>query len=238
MRRRHQRQFQLGTIGKKGQSAIYSKKVAICGLGATGGSIAEQLARAGASLSLIDRDFVESHNLQRQTLFDASDAAEVRSKARAAKQRLSVIDPELELRAFAHDLCADNAIKLLRNHDLVIDGSDSFETRYVINDACLELKIPWIYTSAVRHGGMFASFPAAGRPCFRCFQASAPPGDSIETCAQAGIIMPASSAVASFASAIALQILVEEQPDHAFWQLGRLDSSDASLRTEPKPRMR
>ena len=190
--------------------------VAVVGVGATGGAIAEILARAGVGrLRLIDRDLPELSNLQRQVLFDESDVAEALPKAAAAKRRLCRIDSSLDVQVHVADLGPQNALGLLEGADLVLDGTDNFLTRFVINDACLTLGIPWIYSGVIGH--TVHGFPVIpGRTaCFRCYLEHLPPAGSTETCDTAGILGPTVLVGAGFAGAEALKLLADSAAEPA-----------------------
>ncbi len=205
-RDRHARQMLFGPIGRDGQARLAGSRVLMAGLGATGGAIADMLARAGIGLTLVDRDYVERTNLQRQTLY--SDADVDRPKAVAALERLRAVDPELPLRAEVADLHAGNILRIARGHDLIVDGSDNFALRYVLNDAALELGIPWVYSAAVASQGAVLPVAAGGRPCLRCLHPDPPEPGSLATCDTAGVIQPAVAAVAAIAATAAMRLLL------------------------------
>ena len=212
LRLRHLRQARFSRVGKAGQRRLDASRVLVVGLGATGGAIAESLARAGVSLTLVDRDFPELHNLQRQTLLDHQDVLDGRPKALAAKRRLSAIDPELELHAHVVDLHAGNALNLAEGHDLIVDGTDNFPTRFVINDIALKLGIPWVYVGAVGAQGAVMPINAGGKPCLRCLHPKPPPAGSLETCDTTGVLQPAVAVAAGLAALCAMRFLLGEPP--------------------------
>lgn len=207
-RPRHARQRRFPAVGDAGQARLAAARVLIVGLGATGGAVADLLARAGIGLTLVDRDYVEITNLQRQTLFAMADLDQ--PKAEAARRRLAAIDPELPLEVRIADLHAGNAVALGRGHDLIIDGTDNFAARFVINDAALSLGIPWVYCGAVGASGAAMAFGAQGRPCLRCLHPDPPEPGSHDTCETAGVLQPAVAMVAGLAAMEALRILLGE----------------------------
>ena len=149
-RERYSRQVLFSPIGAEGQEKIGQARVAIVGVGATGAAAASLLARAGVgSLTLIDRDFVEESNLQRQVLFDETDAREALPKAEAARRKIAAFNSEIELRAEVADLVPANIHELLQEAQIVLDATDNFETRYLLNDYSIEQHKPWIYAAAV-----------------------------------------------------------------------------------------
>ncbi len=155
----------------------------------------------------MDRDYVETSNLQRQSLFDEEDAAQARPKAVAAERRLRSLNSEVSVRGIVSDLDARLADELVRDADLALDGTDNFETRYVLNDVCLRAGVPWVYGACVAaHGAVLAVRP--GRtPCLRCVLGERPSGGAAESCETAGIVSPIVQVVAGLAGAEALKLL-------------------------------
>src|SRR4051812_4829365 len=152
---RYSRQVLFPGIGEAGQKALLSAKVAIVGCGATGSALASLLARAGiGTLRIIDRDYVEPSNLQRQLLFDESDAAESLPKAIAAARKITSFNTGIAVESRVADLTPANVEELLEGADLVLDGTDNFETRYLINDYAVSKGVPWIYAAAVASYGV------------------------------------------------------------------------------------
>ena len=206
---RYSRQILFEPIGREGQDRLSRSRVIILGLGALGTVSAELCARAGlGNLVLVDRDFVEESNLQRQILFDEQDAAEHWPKAVAAERKLRDINSGIKIRGLVLDANASNIEHLVRNASLVIDGTDNFETRFLINDACVKLKVPWIYGAAVASEGAVMVVLPGVTPCLRCLFEELPPVGSTPTCETAGVIAPAVAVVASFQVAEAMKILV------------------------------
>jgi molybdopterin-synthase adenylyltransferase len=206
---RYARQTILPSIGEAGQRRLLASRVLVVGCGATGTVIANHLARAGVgTLTVADRDFVELNNLQRQLLFDEEDVREGLPKAAAAERRLRAVNSEIEVRGIVADVHAGNVEELVRDAGLVMDGTDNFETRYVLNDACVKLGKPWIYTGAVAAYGMTMRIEPGRTPCLRCVFPEPPPAGSGATCDTAGVLGPAVSVVASLAASEAVKFLV------------------------------
>ena len=225
---RYSRQELFPGIGKDGQSNLRAANVTIVGCGALGSLQAEVLSRAGiGNIHIIDRDFVEHSNLQRQALFTEEDAKNLVPKAVAARNQLQKINQDVEVRIDVSDLGPDN-IDLLANTDLILDGTDNFSTRYLINDFAWKHKIPWIYGACVSSSGVACAFIPDSFPCLRCLFENEPPPGTAPTCDTAGIIWPAVGAVVSYQIAATFKILVgEEQPP----EILQLDVWDNQYRT-------
>jgi molybdopterin-synthase adenylyltransferase len=210
---RYSRQVLFSGIGVEGQRRILQGHAAVVGVGATGAAAASLLARAGIGrLTLIDRDFVEPSNLQRQVLFDEDDANACLPKAEAARRHLGRINSGVQVSAHIADLVPSNVVSLLDACDLVLDCTDNFETRYLINDFCVREGKPWIYAAAV---GAYAAtsniLPVGNRfatptSCLACLF-PAPPGGAVETCDTAGILSTAVNLAASLQVTEALKFL-------------------------------
>ena len=206
-RDRYSRQILFEGIGMAGQEALLGSHVAIAGCGALGSFHAAALARAGAgAITVIDRDYIEPSNLQRQWLFEEADAADALPKAVAAERRLRAINSSIRVRGVVADLCASNVEELLGTAGLILDGTDNFDTRYLINDFAVSRGIPWIYGGAVGAYGIVMPVIPGVTPCLRCVFPD-PPGGAQPTCETAGILGPAVTAVASLQTADALKIL-------------------------------
>lgn len=204
---RYHRQALFAPIGGEGQRLLQSKKVAIIGLGALGASLAQMAARAGIGhLVLVDRDVVELTNLQRQILYTEEDVKEQLPKAVAAQEHLKAINSEITIEAHVSDLNAENADDLLQDCDLILDGTDNFATRYLINDVAVKHHIPWIYGAAVRSQGAVATIISGVTPCFQCLFPQAPVA-SIDTCDTAGVISPIIQIVTAYQMTEAMKIL-------------------------------
>lgn len=209
MNERYSRQVLFREIGREGQEKLLASRVMLVGCGALGASHAEMLARAGVGkLRIVDRDFVEYTNLQRQTLFRESDADERLPKAIAAKNRIREINSEIEVEAIVADINNSNIESLIDGCDLVIDGSDNFQVRYLFNDACIKHKKTWIYGAAVSSYGTTMTIRPGVTPCLRCIFDEMPDAGSSPTCDTAGVIMPIIATVSATQVAEALKLLV------------------------------
>lgn len=208
MNERYSRQILFGEIGKAGQEKLAQARVLLVGCGALGASHAEMLSRAGVGhLRIVDRDFVEFTNLQRQTLYSEQDARDRTPKAIAAKNRIAAINSEIEIEAVIADVNNSNVEGFLKECDLVIDGTDNFQVRYLVNDACVKLGVPWIYGAAVSSYGATMTVIPGETPCLRCIFEEMPGAGSSPTCDTAGVIMPVIAAVSSVQVTEALKIL-------------------------------
>jgi molybdopterin/thiamine biosynthesis adenylyltransferase len=208
MSERYSRQILFSGIGPEGQDRLRRSRVAIIGCGALGTAQAEALARAGAgTLRIADRDFVESSNLQRQTMFTELDAAERLPKAIAAANHLDQINSEVNVEPEILDVNHTNIERLIQGCDVVLDGTDNFATRYLINDACVKNELNWIYGAAVGSYGVTMTIRPRATPCLRCIFEEAPPAASAPTCDTAGVIMPIISIVAAVQVSEALKLL-------------------------------
>ncbi len=206
---RYIRQTIFAPIGKSGQEKISNASVVLVGCGALGSAAADQLARAGVGrLRLIDRDFVEIHNLQRQSLYTEADVADRTPKAIAAAQRLATVNSGIIVEPVIDDLDASNIARLLGGFDLIIDGTDNFETRYLLNDFAVANGLPWVYGGVIGGYGMTMTIRPGITACLRCVFPEPPPAGTAPTCDTAGVIGPAVHAVASFEVAEALKYLV------------------------------
>jgi len=205
---RYSRQILFHGIGKDGQRKLLAARVAIVGCGATGSALAALLARAGiGTLRIIDRDYVEPSNLQRQSLFDEADAAESLPKAIAAVRKISAFNSQIVVEPHVDDLVPANVETLLQGMDLILDGTDNFETRYLINDYAVERSIPWIYSAAVGSYGVTLNVVPGQTACLSCIFPDSPRG-MVETCETSGILNSAVNLVASITATEALKFLV------------------------------
>jgi molybdopterin/thiamine biosynthesis adenylyltransferase len=206
-RERYSRQILFAGIGEEGQEALLRARAAIVGCGALGSLQAAALARAGVgALRIIDRDYVEPSNLQRQWLFEEADAAEALPKAAAAERRLQRINASIQAQGVVADLTAGNAEELLGDAQVILDGTDNFETRYLINDFAISRSIPWIYGAAVGSYGLSMPVLPERTACLRCVYPKPPDGPQ-PTCETAGVLNVIASLVASYQAADALKIL-------------------------------
>ncbi|HEX2639438.1 MAG TPA: ThiF family adenylyltransferase, partial [Pyrinomonadaceae bacterium] len=183
MNERYSRQILFNGIGREGQEKLLKSRVLLVGCGALGASHAEMLSRAGVGrLRIVDRDFVEYTNLQRQTLFKESDAAERMPKAAAAKKRIAEINSEIEVEEIIADVNNSNVESLIDGCDLVLDGTDNFQIRYLVNDACVKHGKTWIYGAAVSSYGTTMTIIPGESPCLRCIFEDIPDAGSSPTC--------------------------------------------------------
>ncbi len=205
---RYSRQILFPPIGAEGQKLLAAARVAIVGCGATGSALASLLARAGVGyLRIVDRDYVEASNLQRQVLFDESDAAESLPKAIAAARKIGAFNSGIVVEPHAADLTPQNAEELLDAVDLLLDGTDNFETRYLINDFAVSREIPWIYAAAVASYAVTMNIVPGETACLACVFPDSPRG-MVETCDTSGILNSAVTFVASVACTEAMKLLV------------------------------
>ncbi len=220
---RYHRQILLAGFGEPGQRRLAESTAVVIGCGALGASIADTLARAGVGrLVLVDRDFVELTNLQRQVLYDERDVEDALPKVEAAKRKLARINSDVEVTAFVDDVNATNIERLAAGAHVLLDGVDNFETRYLVNDYAVKRGIPYVYGGAVGTvGAAFTILPHTARgdaaweggaqtaatPCLRCLFEEAPPPGTGATCDTVGVIAPAATIVASFEACEALKIL-------------------------------
>ncbi len=208
MEERYSRQILFTGIGEAGQRCLLNARALIVGCGALGSAQAEALARAGVGkLRIADRDFVEASNLQRQTMFTERDARERLPKAIAAASHIGAINSEIQTEPEIIDVNYSNVERLIEGCDVVLDGTDNFATRYLLNDACVKHEKPWIYGAAVGSYGVTMSIRPHQTPCLRCVFEEAPPAASAPTCDTAGVIMPIISVVASVQVTEALKLL-------------------------------
>jgi molybdopterin/thiamine biosynthesis adenylyltransferase len=205
---RYSRQILFSGIGREGQARLGKSRALIIGCGALGTSQAEALARAGIGrLRIADRDFIEFSNLQRQTMFTETDARERLPKAIAAANHLREINSDMVVESEIADVNHSNVERLIQDCDVVMDGTDNFATRYLINDACVKHRVDWIYGAAVGSYGVTMTIRPEKTVCLRCIFAEAPPAASAPTCDTAGVIMPIINIVASVQVAEALKLL-------------------------------
>ncbi|HUY14278.1 MAG TPA: ThiF family adenylyltransferase [Terriglobia bacterium] len=210
---KYSRQILFSPIGLEGQEKIMAGKVVIVGCGALGTAQAAMLARAGVGkLRIVDRDYVEESNLQRQLLFEESDAAERLPKAVAAERRLRLANSDVQVEGLVADLESRNAEELLRGFDVILDGTDNFETRYLLNDVSVKLGVPWIYGAVVGSYAATLTVIPGLTPCIACVFPE-PPSGVQETCDTAGVIAPAAAWAASVQTTEALKILMGHEDD-------------------------
>lgn len=216
---RYSRQILFGAIGEEGQRRLLAARVLIVGCGALGSAHAESLARAGVGhLRIVDRDFVEPSNLQRQTMFTENDAEQRLPKAIAAANHLRQINSEIEIEPHILDINYSSIEQLLDACDVVVDGTDNFATRYLINDACVKHNVNWIYGAAVGSYGVTMTIRPHQTACLRCVFEEAPAAASAPTCDTSGVIMPIINVVSAVQISEVMKLIA-----------GRLDDLHASL---------
>ncbi|HEY1270680.1 MAG TPA: ThiF family adenylyltransferase, partial [Terriglobales bacterium] len=204
---RYSRQVLFPEIGEEGQKKLSAARVVLVGCGATGSALALLLARAGVgTLSIIDRDYVEPSNLQRQALFDEQDARESVPKAIAAARQIARINSQIVVEPRVLDLTPEN-VECLSANDLILDGTDNFETRYLVNDYAVKDSLPWIYAAAVGSYAVTMNILPGQTACLACVFPD-PPRGTVETCETSGILNSAVGLVASIAATEALKFLI------------------------------
>ncbi|MFD2168938.1 ThiF family adenylyltransferase [Tumebacillus lipolyticus] len=207
---RYSRQILFADIGEEGQRKLLKSRVAVVGMGALGTVLANHMVRAGVGfVRIIDRDFVESSNLQRQMLYTERHAEEGIPKAIAAAEMLAQVNSQVTIEPIVADLTWKNAEDYLTDVDLVLDGSDNFQVRFLVNDVCVKHRIPWVYGGGVSANGMTLPILPQETPCLRCLFESAPAPGSTATCDTAGVIGPIIHIVASYQAVEAMKLLVE-----------------------------
>src|ERR1700757_3565595 len=205
---RYSRQVLFRGIGSEGQKRLAVARVTIVGCGATGSAVASLLARSGVgTLRIIDRDYVEPSNLQRQTLFDETDARESLPKAIAAARRIASFNSQIVVEPQVADLTPENVEVLLEGAGLILDGTDNFETRYLVNDFSVKNGVPWIYAAAVGSYGVTLNVLPGATACLACVFPESPHG-TFETCETAGILNSAVNLAASIEASEAIKLLV------------------------------
>jgi adenylyltransferase/sulfurtransferase len=218
---RYSRQVLFPSFGPEGQERLAKSRAVVIGCGGLGTVAAEMLARAGVgSLLVVDRDIVDATNLQRQVLFDEEDARRELPKAEAAGRKLRAINSEIAIETRVADVNPGDVEEIVAGADVVLDGLDNVETRFLLNDACVKHKIPWVYGAAIASAGLTMTILPGRTPCLRCLFESAPPTGTVATCETAGVLAPIVGLIASLEVAEALKILA-----------GRLEAISPHLRT-------
>jgi len=227
---RYSKQVLFSSLGEERQRQLLGSRVLLCGCGALGTVLAETLVRAGVGhLTVVDRDFVELSNLQRQVLFDERDVEDHLPKAIAAATKLAQINSDVTIEPAVADIDYTNILNFAKGADLILDGTDNFEVRFLVNDASLETGIPWIYAGVIgSHGQTMTIFPEK-TACLRCLIESVPDPGTMETCDTAGVLGPAVNVVASLEAVDAIKIL-SGQADLVEPMLTILDVWDGTLR--------
>jgi adenylyltransferase/sulfurtransferase len=205
---RYSRQIRFHALGEAGQRRLMQSRITICGCGALGTVVANHLVRAGVGhIRIVDRDFIETSNLQRQILFDEEDVADNLPKSEAAVSKLRKINSQITIEAVVTDIDHTNILDLVSDADLILDGTDNFETRYLINDAAVKLGKPWIFGGVIGSEGQTMTIRPGETPCIRCVVETSPPPGMTPTCETAGVLGPAVAVVASFEAIEAIKLL-------------------------------
>jgi adenylyltransferase/sulfurtransferase len=205
---RYSRQVRFPAFGPVSQEKLLASRVTICGCGALGTVLANHLVRAGVGfVRIVDRDFIETHNLQRQILFDEKDVADNLPKAVAAANKLRTINSTVTIESVVTDIDHTNIESLVTDADLILDGTDNFETRYLINDVAVKLGKPWIFGGVLGSEGQTMTIRPGETPCLRCVIETSPPPGMAPTCETAGVLGPAVAVVASFEAVEAIKLL-------------------------------
>ena len=213
---RYARQMAFPGIGPQGQAALREATAVIVGVGATGSVVASLLVRAGVGrVRVIDRDIVELTNLQRQPLYDEADAREAAPKAAAAAAHLRAVNGSVEVEGIVADLTPRNAGRLLEGATCILDGTDNFQTRLLVNDVAVARATPWIYAGVIASTGHTLAILPGETACFRCYVGDVPPAGSVETCDTAGVIGPAVLAVGALAATEGLKVLAGKRAEVA-----------------------
>ena len=211
MHDRYRRQKAFVEVGETGQQMLSDARVAICGMGALGAMVAERLCRMGVGfMRLIDRDWVELDNLPRQALYTTQDAIDIRPKSIAAQTHLLEINPDIVLEPIVEDLTFESAEKRLCDVDCIVDGTDNFETRYLINDIAWKLGIPWVHAGVVGVSGQAMAFVPKKTACLRCLLPDIPPIEQMQTCDATGVLGAAVGVIASWQAMEAIKILLRK----------------------------
>ena len=205
---RYVRQMRYPPLGEGGQRRLMASCALICGCGALGSVLASTLARAGVGrLKIVDRDFLETNNLQRQVLYDEYDVAAGLPKAVAAQAKLQRINSQIEIEAIVADVDHANIGSLIEGVDMLLDGTDNFETRFLLNDVAVKEGLPWVYGGCIGAEGQTMTILPGQTPCLRCLMQEAPPPGTTPTCDTAGILGPIVNVIASIQANEALKIL-------------------------------
>lgn len=224
MSRRYLRQMVLPEISRHGQDAIGRTSIICVGAGGLGSPVLQYLAAAGVGrISIVDSDLIEETNLHRQVLFGTSDLS--KPKVEVAAHRLKELNPEIEIQAYPERLCAANALDLLKGHDIIIDGTDNFAAKYLINDAAVKLRLPVVYGAISGFEGQVCLFWAKHGPCYRCLHPN-PPSTYIPNCAENGVLGAVAGIIGSFQASEALQLAVSMNSSRTR-ECGRLFVVDA-----------
>lgn len=205
---RYVRQMRYPPLGEEGQAKLAQSRALICGCGALGSVLANTLGRAGVGhLRIVDRDFLELNNLQRQVLYDEEDVSAGIPKAIAAANKLAKINSQIDIEPIVADVDHTNIEKLLEDVDMIVDGTDNFETRFLLNDASLKFEVPWVYGGCIGAEGQTMTIIPGDTPCLRCLMQESPPPGTTPTCDTAGILSPIINVIASMEACEAIKVL-------------------------------
>jgi adenylyltransferase/sulfurtransferase len=205
---RYVRQVRYAPLGEEGQRRLMESRVLVCGCGALGNVLATLLVRAGVgSVRIVDRDFVETNNLQRQILFDEDDVARQMPKAVAAAEKLARANSQVAIEPVVADVDATNVEALCEGVDMIVDGTDNFETRFLLNDVAVKHGMPWVYGGCLGAEGQTMTILPGETPCLRCLMQDCPPPGTTPTCDTAGILGPIVGVIASIEAAEAIKVL-------------------------------
>ena len=233
---RYRRHLNLAEIGVEGQRRLLDARVALIGAGGLGSPIAQYLAAAGVgTLAIVDPDVVDLSNLQRQVLYGTPDVG--RPKVEVARERLHAMNPEVRVETHAVQLTSANALEILADYEVVIDGTDNFPTRYLSNDACVLLRKPLVYGAILRFDGQASVFDARRGPCYRCLFPEPPPPGSVPSCAEGGVlgVLPGLIALVQATEAIKLVTGIGEPLIGRFLQIDALEMRFTEYRLEKDP---
>jgi adenylyltransferase/sulfurtransferase len=227
---RYRRQIAFAEIGEAGQALLEQATVAICGLGALGSCVAERLCRVGiGKLILIDRDWVELDNLARQTLYTEEDARNATPKSIAITEHLQRINSDIIVEPHVCDLDVDNIHAMFSRASIIIDGTDNFETRYLINDYACQANVPWVHAGIVGASGQSMTIVPGVTACFRCLIPEPPPAEQMQTCDSAGVIGPAVGIISNWQALEAMKLIVAG-PDAIDGALRQFDLWSGNIR--------
>ncbi len=205
---RYARQMRYPPLGEAGQRKLAQGRVLVCGCGALGSVLADTLVRSGVGhVRIVDRDFVETNNLQRQVLFDEDDVARQMPKAVAAREKLRRINSQVEIEAVVADVDHTNIARWAGDVDMIVDGTDNFQTRFLLNDFAVRRGVPWVYGGCLGAEGQTMTILPGQTPCLRCLIRDCPPPGTTPTCDTAGILGPIVGVIASIEAVEALKVL-------------------------------
>jgi adenylyltransferase/sulfurtransferase len=233
---RYSRQVRFHGVGEAGQRKLLAARVTLCGCGALGTVLANALVRAGVGhLRLVDRDFIETSNLQRQVLFDEKDVADNLPKAEAAARKLASINSGVRVEPVVTDVDRTNIVGLVEDAELILDGTDNFEIRYLINDVAVKLGKPWVYGGCLGSHGQTMTILPGETPCLRCVFEAAPAPGEVGTCETAGVLGPIVNIIASLQATEAIKILTgrREQVNRELIYLDVWDNVQRRIRIAP-----